>query len=207
MVHALVRRFVNKGIDYDDLFSAGSIGLVKAYNAFDVNRGVKFSTYAVPVILGEIKRLFRDGGSIKVSRSLKELALKAAKKREELMLKNGKDPKLSELAKELKTSTEQLTHAICSCTPLMSLTQHESNNKKEEQQIDVQYKECDLKLSDRIAVKEAIAKLEKTDRSIIFYRYFCGETQIQIAKKLKLTQVQVSRREKKILKTLKKLLT
>ena len=158
--------------------------------------------------MGEIKRLFRDGGSIKVSRSLKELALKAAKKREELMLKNGKDPKLSELAKELKTSTEQLTHAICSCTPLMSLTQHESNNnKKEEQQIDVQYKECDLNLSDRIAIKEAISKLEKTDRSLIYYRYFCGETQIKTAKKLKMTQVQVSRREKKILKSLKKFLT
>ncbi len=167
---------------------------------------MKFSTYAVPVILGEIKRLFRDGGSIKVSRSLKELALKASKKREELMLKNGKDPKLSELAKELKTSKEQLTHAICSCTPLMSLTQHENNGKKDKQQIDVECKEPDLNLSDRIAIKEAISKLEKNDRSLIYFRYFCGETQIQTAKKLNMTQVQVSRREKKILQNLKKLL-
>lgn len=203
MVHALVRRFLKKGIEYDELFSAGSIGLVKAYNAFDFTRGVKFSTYAVPVILGEIKRLFRDGGSIKVSRSLKELALKATKKKEELMLKNGKEPKLSELASALKTSTEQLTQAICSCTPLISLTQQESD-KKEEQQIDVHAKESDLSLSDRIAIKDAILSLEKNDRSLIYFRYFCGDTQTQTAKKLNMTQVQVSRREKKILQSLKK---
>lgn len=205
MVHACSRRFIGKGIEYDDLFSAGSIGLVKAYDAFDVNRGVKFSTYAVPVILGEIKRLFRDGGSIKVSRSLKELALKASRKREDLINKNKEEPTIQQLARELKTSTEQLTQAICSCTPTMSLTQNLSEGKEE--QIDLEFKEQGLKLTDRIAVKDAISKLEKNDRSLIFFRYFCGETQSQTAKRLNMTQVQVSRREKKILDMLKKNLT
>ncbi len=196
---------MKKGIEYDDLFSAGSVGLVKAYDAFDLRRGVKFSTYAVPVILGEIKRLFRDGGTIKVSRSLKELALKASKKREEIIRKTGKDPKLSELAKELETSTEQLTQAVCSCTPTLSLTGNLNEGKEE--QIEIEYKENGLNFNDKIAVKDAILKLEKKDRTLIFLRYFCGETQCQTAEKLNMTQVQISRREKKILNSLKKNLT
>ncbi len=196
---------MKKGIEYEDLFSAGSVGLVKAYDAFDLTRGVKFSTYAVPVILGEIKRLFRDGGSIKVSRSLKELALKASKKREELIRKTGKDPKLSKLAKELETSTEQLTQALCSCTPTLSLTGHLNEGKEE--QIEIEYKENGLNFNDKIAIKDAISKLEKKDRTLIFLRYFCGDTQCQTAEKLNMTQVQVSRREKKILSSLKKNLT
>ncbi len=205
LVHACVKRFVGKGIEYDDLFSAGSMGLVKAYDAFDTTRGVKFSTYAVPVILGEIKRLFRDGGSLKVSRSLKELALKAAKKREELINKKGDEPKLSELAAELKTSVELLTQAICSLNPTISLTQNLKNGQEE--QLDVEYKEQGLKLTERLAIKDAISKLNKEDSKLIFFRYFCGDTQNQTAKKLNMTQVQVSRREKKILDILKKYLT
>ena len=170
-----------------------------------MNRGVKFSTYAVPVILGEMKRLFRDGGSIKVSRSLKELSLKASRKREELINKYGEEPTITTLAKELRTSVEQLTGALCSCTPTMSLTQTANDGKEE--QIDIEFKEQGLKLTDKIAVKDALLKLEKTDRSLIFFRYFCGNTQSQTAEKLNMTQVQVSRREKKILKTLKKNLT
>ena len=206
MVYACVKRFTKKGLDYDDLFSAGCLGLIKAYDAFDLTRGVKFSTYAVPVILGEIKRLFRDGGSIKVSRSLKEIALKASKKREELIRKNGKEPKLSELALKLKISTEQLTQAMCACAPLISLTQNEFNENKNEQ-IEVKAKTTGLKLTDKIAIKDALLTLEKKERSLIYFRYFCGETQEQTAKKLNMTQVQVSRKEKKILESLKKKLT
>ncbi len=205
LVHACARRFMGKGIEYDDLFSAGCMGLVKAYDAFDTSRGVKFSTYAVPVILGEIKRLFRDGGSVKVSRSLKELALKVAKKREEIIIKKGKEPTLSEMAHELKTSVEQLTQAICSSSPTISLTQNLNDGKEE--QLDIECKEENLNLADKIAIKDAILNLDRKDRSLIFFRYFCGDTQSQTAQKLNMTQVQVSRREKKILAALKKRLT
>ncbi len=202
LVHACARKFTGKGIEYDDLVSAGHIGLVKAYDAFDLNRGVKFSTYAVPVILGEIKRLFRDGGSVKVSRSLKELALKAEKKREEIISKTGQDPKISEIAKQLNKPIELVTQAILSFTPTLSLTQEIHQGKEE--QLDLETKEKGLPLTDRIAVKDAILKLSKLDKSLIVFRYFCGDTQTQTAKKLNMTQVQVSRREKKILEMLKK---
>lgn len=206
LVRACVKRFTNKGIEYDDLFSAGCMGIVKALNAFDETKGVKFSTYAVPVILGEIKRLFRDGGSIKISRSIKELAIKVKKQREQLMLKNGKEPTIKEIAKSLNVSAEQVAESICVLNPAISLTEN-SDSETDGSQIDVKDKESDIKLADKIAIKDALSSLNQKDRSLIFMRYFSGNTQTETAKKLNMTQVQVSRREKKILEILKTKLT
>ncbi len=204
LVHACARRFVGKGIEYDDLYSAGCVGIVKAYDGFDVSRGIQFSTYAVPVILGEIRRLFRDGGTVKVSRSLKELSMKILKKREELAFKLGKDPTIHDLAKSLDLTREQVTEAICAASPTVSLTgSFEEGNEK---QIDVKCEENGLKLIDKIAIKDAITKLNDKDRVLIVMRYFLDKTQTETAKQLKMTQVQVSRREKKILGVLRECL-
>ena len=109
LVHSCAHRFAGRGIEYEDLFQAGCMGLVKAFDAFDRERGVRFSTYAVPVILGEMKRLFRDGGAVKISRSLKELSLKATREREKFILKVGMEPTVSELGKVLLVSDEEVT--------------------------------------------------------------------------------------------------
>lgn len=125
LVHSCANRFRGKGIEYDDLYAAGCMGLVKAFDAFDDQRGVRFSTYAVPVILGEIRRLFRDGGSVKVSRSLKELSVKVARERERFLLKNGKEPTVSEIAEELMIDPDDVAEAISAGTPTISLTESE----------------------------------------------------------------------------------
>lgn len=204
LVHACARRFFGKGIEYDDLYSAGCMGIIKAYDKFDSSRGLKFSTYAVPVILGEIKRLFRDDGAVKVSRSLKELSIRVLKKQEELTIESGKEPTITELALNLDLTPEQVTEAICASSPTISLT--ESYDEGDNGQIDVKFKEIGLKLTDKIAIKDALRKLNKKDRTLIFMRYFSDQTQTQTAKKMGMTQVQVSRQEKRILNTLKKLL-
>lgn len=204
LVHACARRFFGKGIEYDDLYSAGCMGIIKAYDRFDRSRGVKFSTYAVPVILGEIKRLFRDDGAIKVSRSLKELSMKVLKKQEELTIKSGREPTINELAFSLNLTPEQVAEAICASSSTVSLT--ESYDDGDNGQIDLKFKEVGLKLTDKIAIKDALRKLNQKDRMLIFMRYFFDQTQTQTAKKMGMTQVQVSRREKRILNNLKQFL-
>lgn len=204
LVHACARRFLGKGIEYDDLYSAGCMGIIKAYDRFDSTRGVRFSTYAVPVILGEIKRLFRDDGSVKVSRSLKELSIRILKKQEELALKLGKEPTINELALNLDLTPEQVTEAICASSPTVSLTENYENS--DNGQVDIKFKEIGLRLTDKIAIQDALKQLNKKDRLLIFMRYFLDQTQTQTAKKMGMTQVQVSRQEKRILNRLKKLL-
>ena len=122
LVHSCVRRFTGRGIEYDDLFQAGCMGLVKAADGFDEERGLKFSTYAVPVILGEIRRLFRDGGTVKVSRSLKELSLKATREREGFLTREGREPSVGELADLLGLSPEEAAEALGASLPPLSLT-------------------------------------------------------------------------------------
>lgn len=203
LVHACVKRFNGRGIEYDDLFSAGCMGLVKAVDGFDPQRGVQFSTYAVPVILGEIKRLFRDGGTVKVSRSLKELSLKVTKKREEYFSANGKEPTVSVLAEIFETSPEQIAQAIGAGIPASSLT---DGNEESGGQIDVRIEGPEEKLTERICLSEAIERLEPLDKKLIQLRYFRYLTQMETAKIMGMTQVQVSRREKKILSLLRKFL-
>lgn len=196
LVHLCANKFRGRGIEYDDLYSAGCIGLLKAADAFDSKRGVKFSTYAVPVILGEIKRLFRDGGTVKVSRSLKELSLKAAKKRDELSKELGREPTVSELGKSLDTDECTIAEALAVSLPPVSLT---DNSDEGGGQIDVAVESPDIEIGDSIAVHQVLESMETNDRRLIICRYYKNMTQSATAKLLGMTQVQVSRREKKLL--------
>jgi RNA polymerase sporulation-specific sigma factor len=197
LVHLCANRFRGKGIEYDDLYGAGCIGLIKAAGAFDTERGVKFSTYAVPVILGEIKRLFRDGGSIKVSRSVKELSLKLSKERERFILINGREATVSELAELAETNEEAVTEALSVSMPAISLTETVDDESKG--QIDIAVCAPDLEMVDILSLRQALESLDKDDRVLLYLRYYKDYTQVQTAKALGMSQVQVSRREKRLL--------
>ncbi len=200
LVHSCCKRFVGRGIEYDDLFQAGCMGLVKAVDGFDETYGLRLSTYAVPVILGEIRRLFRDGGSVKISRSLKELALKVANARSELSTDLGHEPTVSELANHLKISVESITEAVCAMRPTVSLT-YDSDG--DEVQLDLPSSSYEEALTDKIAVGQLLKTLPERDKHLIECRYFRYLTQQKTADILGMTQVQVSRQEKRILKNLR----
>ena len=195
LVHSLCSRFTGKGIEYDELYSAGCLGLAKAINNFDDSRGLQFSTYAFPVIMGELKRLFRDGGAVKVSRSLKELSLKINKLNNESELKNGRELSVSELAEKLGVTSEKIAEAVCSAQPTVSInSEDESSSAPEIPSPDIQYE-----ITERLSLAAAIESLEENDKKIINLRYYRSKTQVETAKILNMTQVQISRREKKIL--------
>ncbi len=196
LVHACARRYMGRGIDYDDLYQSGCEGLVKAAAGYDGSRSVKFSTYAVPAILGEIRRLFRDGGSVRVCRSLRDLGLKIHRAETEFRNSEGRDPTVSELAQRLGVEPESIAEAIEASRPVLSLTAERDGEEFDE---DVPSESFDETLVDIVALREAIASLERTDREIIRMRYFVGRTQAYVAKTLGMTQVQVSRRERKII--------
>lgn len=200
LVHLCANKFRNRGIEYDELYSAGCIGLLKAVKAFDANRGVRFSTYAVPVILGEIKRLFRDGGAIRVSRSLKELSVRVQKLCEEFRRREGREPTISELAVISGESEADISEALCVSQPLLSLT----SGDEEEGQIDVPVEAPDESIVDLLALRQIMARLEPNDRALLELRYFRNLTQSKTAQALGMTQVQVSRREKKLLAQMRK---
>lgn len=180
------------------------MGLVKAFDAFDTERGVRFSTYAVPVILGEMRRLFRDGGTVKVSRSLKELSMRATRERESFSLREGREPTISELAEILSVSEEEITEALCAAAPVISLTAGDDEGGG---QADIPVESPEEQIAERLSVIKAVSDLEERDRKLIQLRYYENRTQTQTAKALGMTQVQVSRREKKILEILRRELT
>ena len=200
LVHACAKRFKTRGVEYDDLFQAGCLGLVKAVDHFDETRGLRFSTYAVPVILGEMRRLFRDGGSIKVGRSLKELSLRAGRAAAEYTKLHGRSPTINELAALLGVEITEAAQAVGAGQQPVSLTAGEEEGGG---QIDVPVEGPDEKISELLSLKQVIGELEPRDRSIIIFRYFQSRTQTQTAEVLGMTQVQVSRREKAILKGLR----
>lgn len=201
LVHLCVKRFKGRGIEYDDLYSAGCVGLIKAIDAFDESRGVQLSTYAVPVILGEIKRLFRDGGAIKVSRSLKELSLKVVREKENFTKIHSREPQLSELSEILGAPEEDIVEALNVSSPPVSLT--EDDDSGEGRQLDVRVENHEERISELLSLKEVVNHLETRDRRLIMLRYLRGKTQTETVKELGMTQVQVSRREKKILTMLR----
>ncbi|MDR2558820.1 MAG: sigma-70 family RNA polymerase sigma factor [Oscillospiraceae bacterium] len=201
LVHSLANRFRGRGIEYEELFSAGCIGLVKAGNNFDKGRGLQFSTYAVPVILGEIKRLFRDGGAVKVSRGLKELSLKVARVREQLSQNsNGQEPRLSDIALALNITIEQVSEALSVNMPPLSLTDSDESGSE----YDLPVVAPQVKLTELIALKQSLGQLEPEDRKLIILRYWGNKTQGETGEALGMSQVQVSRKERKILDELKK---
>lgn len=201
LVHSLANRFRGRGIEYEELFSAGCMGLVKAARGFDESRGLCFSTYAVPVILGEIKRLFRDGGTVKVSRTIKELSLKITAYREKCA-KDGRNPTVEEIADALGESAESVTEAIAASRPAISLT----SGDEEGSELDVPTDPPQAKAAEIIALGQCLGTLDANDRRLIYLRYTLEKTQSETGKLLGMTQVQVSRREKKILESLREML-
>ena len=204
LAHACAGRFRGRGIEYDDLYAAGCMGLVKAYDGFDEGRGVCFSTYAVPVILGEIKKLFRDGGTVKVSRSVKELGLKVSAAREQMLKLTGVEPTVAQLAERLGVKPEQVAFAIQANQPALSLTP--SGEEDGSRELDIPVDSPEEELADRISLAEVLARLPEADRALIGFRFYKGWTQSRTAEALGTTQVQISRRERRILKQLRGLL-
>ena len=207
LIWSIVKKFHNRGYEVEDLFQIGSIGLIKAIQKFDLQYDVKFSTYAVPMIMGEIKRFMRDDGIIKVSRSLKETANKGKAIKETLTKKLGREPTIHEIADALKIEPEELVMALEANNAPESLynTIHEGDSspillidrldKGVDQENDV---------INKIALKQVLDTLKPREKQIIILRYFKEKTQTQIAKMLGISQVQVSRIEKKILEQMKK---
>jgi len=205
LVHTCARRFMGRGVEYDDLFQAGCVGLVKAADGFEEERGLKFSTYAVPVILGEVRRLFRDGGTVKVSRSLKELSMRAARERDQFTAVQGREPTVGEMAALLGVEREQAAEAMGAARPPLSLTR--AGDGEEGDQIDVPVAPDDEGLVDRLALRQVLGELPPPDRALLVLRYLQHQTQQATAQQLGMTQVQVSRRERVLLAQLREQLT
>lgn len=205
LVHACANRFRGRGVDYEDLVQSGCIGLLKAADGFDESRGFMFSTYAVPAIIGEIKRIFRDGGAVKVGRSDKEKARALMKIRDELTNELGREPSISELAEKTGYDVAEASQLLCASLPVLSLTVDDESGECSQQ--DITLGDTTEEMGDAIALKAAVEKLSDRDRKIVEFRYFSGLTQTVTAKKLGMTQVQVSRREKAILQELRKKLS
>lgn len=207
LVRSVVSKFSNIGYERDDLYQLGSIGLIKAIYKFDPTFNVRFSTYAVPMILGEIKRYLRDDGMVKVSRSLKQLAIKAKTQGEFLTKKLGREPTIEEIAKELDVEKEDLVMAMEANFSVEYL--HGVIHEEEGSpiclidKISLKQEDNEEKVIDNILLKEVLGKLEKRERQIIMLRYFEDKTQSEIGEILKISQVQVSRIEKKVLLKLK----
>ena len=206
LVWCVVKRFLHRGAEAEDLFQIGNIGLLKAIDKFDLSYEVKFSTYAVPMISGEIKRFLRDDGMIKVSRSLKELAYKSCACRERLQEAWGREPTITEIASELKVETEELLMAMDASSEIESL--HKPIYQKEGQELRLMDKlpeqeEQEDRILDHMLLQKLLTYLDKEERRLIYLRYFANQTQSQVGKELGISQVQVSRMEKKILKNLR----
>ncbi len=196
LVHSCATRFRDRGVEYDDLFQAGCVGLCKAADGFDEGRGFAFSTYAVPVILGEIKRLFRDGGAVKVGRTLKERSRKTAKIKESMETELGREPTVSELAQRIGESQEETAFLLNATLPVMSLTTENDDGASE---ADVPIQSEDEKIINSVSLREIIGRFAEKDVALIELRYYKNMTQSKTAEHLGMSQVQVSRREKKIL--------
>jgi RNA polymerase sporulation-specific sigma factor len=208
LVWSMVRRFQNRGYEVEDLFQIGCIGLIKAISKFDRSFGVKFSTYAVPMIIGEIKRFIRDDGIIKVSRSLKETSNKVRIIKEVMTKELNREPSIKEMAERLNIQAEELVMAMEASYSPESLynTIAEGDNSPIMliDRIDNESSDSELDVIDRIALRQMLDKLKPREKQIIILRYFKEKTQVQIANMLGISQVQVSRIEKKILEELRK---
>lgn len=202
LVHSIANRFRGRGADYDDLFQSGCVGLVKAVDNFDESKGFAFSTYAVPVIMGEIRRIFRDGGAIKVSRTLKEKAIKAQSLRDKFIRKELREPTVSEMAQLLDCSKEEVAEILNVITPMVSLN---SAGEDGELTIDIPVDESE-ELFNKLSVSQLMEYLNDNEKAIVDMRYFRGYTQCKTAEILGVSQVQISRKEKAILQKLRKLI-
>lgn len=203
LVHSCANKFRGRGVEYDDLFQAGCVGLVKAADNFDSSRGFAFSTYAVPVILGEIRRIFRDGGTVKVGRALKEKSRNAVKVREQMAIECGRDVTITELAERLQVSVSEAAELITVSMPAISLTVDDEQGRSE---LDIPTDSPEDEISEKLTLETVISSLEEKERRLIELRYFKGLTQVKTAKELGMSQVQVSRKEKAILLKMRKMM-
>lgn len=202
LVHSCANRFRGRGVEYDDLFQAGCLGLVKASAGFNPELGFKFSTYAVPAILGEIKRLFRDGGTVKISRASKEKARTLLAIREELLTQTNTEPSVSDIAKRAEMDPAEAAALLSASLPVLSLTQDEDGMIPE-----IPVPSASDRIINSIALSSAVSLLDDEERELISCRYYKEMTQSETARVLGISQVQVSRKEKNILLKLRKMLT
>lgn len=202
LVHSIANRFRSRGADYDDLFQAGCVGLIKAVDNFDESLGYAFSSYAVPVIMGEIKRIFRDGGPIKVSRSLKEKSIRVQAIRDQFVSREQREPTISELSELCSIDVDELSEVLNIISPVVSLSYTDDDGEDE---FDIPVDDSD-RLFDRLCINQAMSSLTKNEQALIHYRFFEGKTQCDTARALGISQVQVSRKEKSILLKMRRVL-
>ncbi len=209
LVKSLVKKFLNRGYEYEDLFQLGSIGLVKAIYNYNPSYNVRFSTYAVPMIIGEIKRFLRDDSMIKVSRSLKDLVTKANAAKEYLKAELKREPTIQEIAENIESSPDEIIYAmeaVRAPTSIYDVIYEDDDNPiLLIDKVSEEYSQEDEAMV-RLTLKDLLSKLEKRERTIIVMRYFQDKTQSEIAKLLDISQVQVSRIEKRILKKMREMI-
>ncbi len=206
LVLSVVQRFSNKREKSDDMFQVGCVGLMKAIDNFDMSLNVKFSTYAVPMIIGEIRRFLRDNNSIRVSRSLRDIAYKALQAREKLLKKYNKDPEIEEIAKEIGIDAKEVNFALDAISDTISLNEPVYNDGSEAVRIMDQVsdvKNSDEALTEHIALRDALAKLSPREKEILLMRYYIGKTQMEVSEEIGISQAQVSRLEKNALSAMK----
>ncbi|GGF08865.1 RNA polymerase sigma factor [Halobacillus andaensis] len=203
LVWSVVQRYLRRGYDPDDLYQIGCIGLLKSVDKFDLSFDVKFSTYAVPMIIGEIQRFIRDDGSVKVSRSLKETYHKIRVKKEELLKEHGRSPTINELAEALELTTEEVIQAEDAGRSPQSIYETVYESEGDPITLVDQIAEEDSRWFEHLTLHEVMNTLDKRERLIIYLRYFKDQTQSEVAERIGISQVQVSRLEKKILEQMK----
>ncbi|MBP3255154.1 MAG: SigB/SigF/SigG family RNA polymerase sigma factor [Clostridia bacterium] len=206
LIWSIVKRFKDRGYELEDLYQIGTIGFIKSIKRFDTSFDVKLSTYAVPYILGEIKRFIRDDGSVKISRSIKELAIKIREIQNKYIREKNRDITITEIAQELKVTKEDIAIAMDSMNPIISIYDNSySNDEDGISFIDTLSTKVDEaeQVINKISLNKVIENLEKRDKEIIMLRYYKNKTQMEVARILGISQVQVSRIEKRVLNTMK----
>lgn len=207
LVLSVIQRFNNRGENVDDLFQVGCIGLIKSIDNFDLSQNVRFSTYAVPMIIGEIRRYLRDNNSIRVSRSLRDIAYRALQVRDKLILENNKEPTVSQIAKELNVPREEVVFALDAIQDPVSLFEpiyHDGGDAIYVMDQISDNKNVDDSWLENISIKEAMKKLNDREKLILTLRFFDGRTQMEVADEIGISQAQVSRLEKTALKHMRK---
>lgn len=207
LVLSVIQRFTSRGENPDDLFQVGCIGRIKAIDNFDLSVGVQFSTYAVPMIIGEVRRFLRDEGPIRVSRSLKDIAYKSLRAKERFISKNMREPTIEELAKEIDVKKEDIVFALDAIADPVSLFEPVYHDGGEAIYVMDQIKDTkntDSNWLESIALSEAMRHLDEREKHILNLRFFCGKTQMEVAEEIGISQAQVSRLEKSALKSMRK---
>ena len=207
LVLSVIQRFYGRGENADDLFQVGCVGLIKAIDNFDLTQNVQFSTYAVPMIIGEVKRYLRDNNSIRVSRSVRDLAYKAIQFKERYTKEHGKEPTVEEIAKELNVEKEEIAFSFDAIQDPVSLQEPIYNDGSESIYIMDQVKDVknsDESWADNMTIAEALKKLNDKEKKIVIKRYFDGRTQTEVAEEIGISQAQVSRLEKNALENIKR---